>query len=256
MSKKQRLKPKKATTEVADGHEPKDKSQFVYQRDKLENPLAIRYPYEITPKQQQLLDILLDKESKIIFISGPAGTGKTLLATYAGLTLLNSKRMSDIVFVRSLVESSSKSMGYLKGSIEEKFGPYAGPLNDKLSELLPKKDIEYLTNGQRITNLPINFARGSSFNVKYILGDEMQNLDTAELLTLLTRLGKFSKLVLCGDADQSDIGRKSGFMKFFDLFNDEPSRDRGIHCFSFTREDIVRNGLLKYVIERYETMPR
>lgn len=255
MSKK-KARIKKVLPEDSVGTEPKDKSKHVSQRDKIDHNLTVKYPYEITAKQQQLLDIILSKESKVVFVSGPAGTAKTLISTYAGLTLMNEKRASDIIYVRSLVESASKSCGFLPGSLDDKFGPYAGPLDDKLSELLIRQDLEYLHKEKRITNLPVNFARGASFNVKYILVDEAQNMEVGELLTLITRLGKFSKIVFCGDADQSDIGRKSGFMKFFDLFNDEPSRDRGIHCFSFTREDIVRNGLLKYVIERYETMPR
>jgi phosphate starvation-inducible PhoH-like protein len=233
----------------------KDKSPRVIQRGKIEQPLNIRYPYEITEKQQQLLDIILDKDSKIIFVSGPAGTAKTLFAAYAGLTLLNEKRVSDIVFVRSLVESASKQAGALPGLLSEKFLPYTVPLGDKLSELLPASDVNYLTKDNRIEYLPINFARGTSMNVKYIMADEVQNMSTGEILTLVTRLGRFSKMVLCGDPGQSDIGRMSGFMKFFDLFNDSSSREQGIHCFSFTRDDIVRNGILRHIMEKVETAP-
>lgn len=233
----------------------KDKSPRVIQRSKIEQPLNIRYPYEITPNQQKLIDIILDKESKIIFVNGPAGTAKTLIGAYAGLRLLGEKRVSDIIFVRSLVESASKQAGALPGMLNEKFQPFTRPLSEKLSELLPVSDVNYLEKDNRIEYLPINFARGASWNVKYILADEVQNLDVKEMLTLITRLGRFSKMVLCGDAMQSDINGRSSLMKFFDLFNDESSREKGIHCFSFTRDDIVREGLLRHIMERVESAP-
>lgn len=246
---------RRASVAKAAGAETKDKSEWLGQRDKLKQPITILPRYKITPKQKELLDIILDKESKIVFVNGPAGTAKTLMGVYAGLLLLNDKRVSDILYVRSAIESASKSLGYLSGPLDEKFEPYIMPLKDKLKELLNKPDIDYLLHDKRIEGIPINFLRGSSHNVKYILADETQNMDQKELLTLITRLGRFSKLVLCGDAMQSDINGRSGFMRFFDLFNDDTSRAQGIHCFSFTREDIVRNGILKYVMERVENMP-
>lgn len=229
-----------------------DTSHYLGQRDKIKQSLNIRCRYEVTPKQQQLLDLILDKDSKVIFVNGPAGTAKTLIGVYAGLLMLNDKRVSDILYVRSAIESASRSLGYLSGPLDEKFEPYLMPLKDKLTELLGKPDIEYLMRDKRIEGAPINFLRGSSHNVKYILSDESQNLDTKELTTLITRLGQRSKLVICGDAGQSDINGKSGFMKMFDLFNDEESRGHGLHCFSFTREDIVRSKVLRYIMERIE----
>lgn len=252
MSKHKRLaKQVKAETIIA----PVDKSPYVFQRDKLKQPIRIIPKYEITDKQQELLDIILDKDTKVVFVNGPAGTAKTLMGVYAGLMLLNDKRVSDILYVRSAIESASKSLGYLSGPLDEKFEPYIMPLKDKLNELLSKSDIEYLLHDKRIEGIPINFLRGSSHNVKYILADESQNLDFKELTTLITRLGQFSKLVICGDAGQSDINGRSGFMKMADLFNDEESKQHGIHYFGFTRNDIVRSQVLRYIMERIEGVP-
>lgn len=237
---------------VKKNEQTKDKSPRVYQREKIGFDLNIRFPYEITAKQQQLVDLILNRESKIIFVNGPAGSAKTIISVFAGLRLLNDKKVSDIVFVRSVIESASKSLGALPGLASEKFEPYTMPLQDKLNEILSGKDIELLGKDHRIEYTPINFLRGASYNVKYILADEAQNLDNKELLTLITRLGRFSKMVICGDPSQSDIGAKSGFLKFFDLFNDQTSRENGIYCFSFSKEDIVRNGLIKYIMERVE----
>lgn len=250
MSKKKRLgKPGDS--------KPADKSAFVPQRDKLKDGLSINPRYQWTDRQKELINLILGKDTKVVFVNGPAGTAKTLVGVYAGLALLNERKVSDMVFVRSLIESASRSMGALPGEAKDKFEPYAMPLNDKLSELLPPCDINRLYAEQRIQLVPINFVRGASYNVKYILSDESQNLDYKELTTLISRLGRFSKIVILGDAGQSDINGKSGFIKMFDLFNDEASRIQGIHCFSFTKDDIVRSGILRYIMERIEgTVPR
>lgn len=250
MSKKRSLKNAKPDTSVV--AEPKDKSKFVGQRDKLSKTLDIHYQYPITPKQQQLLDIILNKNTKVVFVSGPAGTAKTLIGVYAGLQLLNDKKVSDFLYVRSVIESASKSMGALPGELISKFEPYVMPLNDKLSEMLAKPDIEFLHKNKRVEGVPINFLRGSSHNVKYILADESQNFTTKELTTLITRLGQFSKMVICGDPMQSDVNGASGFAKMAALFDDEESRAQGIHHFTFTRDDIVRSQILKYIMERLE----
>lgn len=243
---------KQTDSEQSEDVKPKDKSSFVGQRNKLAKPLDINYHYPITPKQQQLLDIILDKNTKVVFVSGPAGTAKTLIGVYAGLLLLNDKKVSDFLYVRSVIESASKSMGALPGELGMKFEPYIMPLNDKLSEMLSKQDIEYLHKDKRVEGIPINFLRGSSHNVKYILADESQNFTTKELTTLITRLGQFSKMVICGDPTQSDINGNSGFAKMADLFNDEESKSHGIEYFSFTKEDIVRSLVLRYILEKIE----
>lgn len=232
----------------------KDKSAFVPQRDKIKQGFTISPRYQWTPRHQEIIDRILDKETKIVFVEGPAGTAKTLMGVYAGLHLLNDKKLSDIMYVRSIVESSSKPMGYLKGGIDDKTEPYAMPLNDKLSELISSPDIRALHDDNRIHVMPIGFVRGASWNAKYILADEAQNLDFKELTTLISRFGQFSKMVIVGDAVQSDINGKSGFMKMFDLFNDEMSRTNGIHCVSLTKDDVVRSGILKYVLGRIETV--
>ena len=85
-----------------------------------------------------------------------------------------------------------------------------------------------------------------------IVADEAQNFTFKELVTLITRLGKNSKLFICGDFMQTDINGRTGYKKMFDLFNDEESRRKGIHSFSFTIEDIMRSQLQKYIIEKLQ----
>lgn len=230
-----------------------DKSVAVPQRDKISFELQIKERDDITPKQKELIDLILDKNTKVIFLSGPAGTSKTFISVLAGLKLLNKHAVSDILYIRSVVESASRSLGYLPGEQGDKMEPYLRPLQDKLEEMIGHHDIERLKKEKRVEACPVNYLRGASFNAKFILVDEAQNLDSKEITTVITRLGMFSKIIIAGDPSQSDINGKSGFMKFCDWFNDEESRKNGIHYFAFTKEDIVRSGILKYIIERIES---
>lgn len=188
----------------------------------------------------------------MVFISGAAGTSKTFLAVLAGLMLLNKHSVSDIIYVRTIIESASKSLGSLPGEKELKMEPFVCPLLDKLDELLPANEIKALMNDGRIEGMPINYLRGSSYNAKYILLDEGQNASYEEIVTTITRLGKFSKMIIAGDPGQADIGVKSGFQRMYQLFDDEKCRENGIYCFSFGPEDIVRSGTLRFIIERLE----
>lgn len=254
MSKSKRLKNQKlkALTQV-DQNQRKDKSPLVFQRNKIDNPLSI-IQRELTEKQQRFIDLALDKKVKMLLVSGPAGTTKTYLSVLAALMLMNEKRISDIVYVRSIVESADVKMGTLPGEADDKLSPYTRPLLDKLDELLPKDHIQYLIKDSRVEGLPVGYLRGLNWNAKAIIGDEMQNLTKKELVTLMTRAGEFSKLFLCGDPQQSDINGRSGFQSIFNLFNDDTSKEHGIYTFEFTEEDILRSALVKFIVSKVKSL--
>lgn len=209
--------------------------------------------FKFSQKQQQLLEILLSPESHIVFISGPAGSSKTYLAVYAALSLLLQNEDSELIYVRSIIESAEKGLGSLPGTLDEKFDPFLMPLYDKLDEIISPQDSLWLKKDERIKALPINFLRGASWRDKLVIADECQNFNTKELTTLITRLGEGSKLFLCGDYHQSDINGKSGFKKIKDAFSDLESESWGIYSFSFTKDDIVRSAKLKFIVGRLES---
>jgi phosphate starvation-inducible PhoH-like protein len=178
-----------------------------------------------------------------------------MLAMYCGLTLLNKKRISDLVLVRSAVESSDSKLGFLPGDIIEKFNVYLTPFHDKFSELLNKPQIDRLQKDNRLTICPINFARGLHFSAKFVCADEVQNFSTRELQTIMSRIGEFSKVFLCGDPEQSDLpSGKSGFSKVYDLFNTEESREQGIICMELTEADIVRSELCRFITHKFKEL--
>jgi phosphate starvation-inducible PhoH-like protein len=212
--------------------------------------------FNLTDKQKSFAQIAFDKNTKIIFINGPAGSSKTFLAVYCALHILNMNQRSELKYIRTIAESSERALGSLPGTVDEKFNPFMMPLYDKLDELLPISQSKYLETNGFIEALPINFLRGATWNDKVIIADESQNYSSKELITLLTRIGENTKMFICGDAMQSDIGNKSGFMKVYDLFNNKESEDRGIYCFQFDEEDIMRSEILKYIVSVFKKLDK
>tara|TARA_B100000212_G_scaffold342604_1_gene331231 strand:- start:34843 stop:35565 length:723 start_codon:yes stop_codon:yes gene_type:complete len=209
---------------------------------------------KLTEKQKRFLSLAFNEETKIMFIAGPAGSTKTYMAVYSALRLLSAFEELDLLYVRTAIESADKGLGALPGGIDEKLNPYMAPLEDKLYEMLPRTNTakkEMLDSG-RISAMPINYLRGSSWIDKIVVADEAQNFTYRELTTLITRIGNNCKLFVCGDFMQSDINGKSGFAPMFDLFNDKQSIDMGIHCFKFGKEDILRSEILKYIIGKLD----
>ena len=206
----------------------------------------------LTEKQLKLLKIIFDNDSKIVFISGPAGTSKTYVAIYGALQLYNMNNDRGITYVRTIAESGEKSLGALPGEMAEKINPYMMPMNEKLDELLIPGQASIVKDKEIIKGMPINYLRGASWRNEIVIADESQNFTFKELTTLMTRLGEGSKLLICGDPMQSDINGKSGFADMYSLFNDAESKEQGIHTFYFGPEDIKRSEILKYVISKIQ----
>jgi phosphate starvation-inducible PhoH-like protein len=231
-----------------------DNSPYVFQRDKISFDLTIKnLPW--TSKQKEIIARFLDKGTKVLLLKGPAGTSKTTLAMYCGLTLLNMKRVSDMVLVRSAVESSDSKLGFLPGTLDEKIAVYLTPFHDKFEELLCKAQLDRLQKDNRLTICPINFARGLHFSAKFVCADEVQNFSKKEIHTLMSRIGEFSKVFLCGDPEQSDLPYgKSGFDKVYRLFDNDEAKEQGIFCMELGEEDIVRSELCKFITHKFKEL--
>ncbi len=204
--------------------------------------------------QKEAQCILIDHPSHLYLTSNCIVTHNTWTVIYCGLLLLQQRRMSHITFMRTIAESASKSLGSLPGEADEKMSPYLMPLMDKLDELLPAGEVKRLMGEKRCVGLPVNYARGASMNAQYIVVEEAQNWNAKELTTALTRIGEYSKLVLIGDPDQSDLPNGAGkaFAELFDWFNQPSFAEQGIHCISMTKADIVRSGILRVIVEALE----
>lgn len=210
--------------------------------------------FDWTEKQKQLIQLIEDKHTKIVFIRGVAGTSKTLIAVYCMLNMIKASRVSKGLFLRQPVESTEHKLGYLPSDLDAKLKPYAQPLVDKMHELLDSSsDINKLLKSKVIDVNTIGYLRGLSWNETFVIGEECQNYTTKDFLLICSRLGRYSKLVFCGDASQSDI-KNSGFSKVFNLFDTAQSKERGIATFEFGKEDCMRSEVLSYILDRFEEL--
>ena len=214
----------------------------------------INEDYKLTPKQVEFLVKALQKTTRMCMVDGPAGTAKTYLAVLTALKLLNRKQIENVIYIRSIVESASRSMGALPGELEEKFAPWSMPLIDKLEEITTAGAGSNLMNKGYIKCIPVNFTRGLTFKNACVIIDEAQNMTNPELTTILTRFGENSKYLVVGDTHQADIGVKSGFKNIFDAFNENICEEQGILTFNFDEEDIVRSEILRFIVERLNTI--
>jgi hypothetical protein len=222
------------------------KKNLVKERTKYFPTRYITNIESVSHKQAQC--ILVEDEEHLYLTNNCIVTHNTILSMYLGLQLLNMKKVSDIVLVRSAVESSDSKLGYLPGDINEKVNVYMTPFNEKFSELIIEPQIHRLHKDNRITICPINFARGLHFAVKFVCCDESQNLTVRELQTLFTRMGEFSKMIICGDPDQSDLPYgKSGFNTVYKAFDNDDAKEHGVFCVELTEDHIVRSELCRYV---------
>ena len=244
MAKKQKVS--KRDTELAEELE-REMTAF----DPIKRQIKINQ-FKWTEKQKDFFRIALNKETKITFVDGPAGTSKTLLSVYCALQMLNMKCISNIMYLRSSVESSDQRIGFLPGSADEKLAYYKIPLLEKLDELLPETTTERLEKNERISMFPINFARGVNWTNRCIIMDEAQNCTMKEITTILTRLGEGSRCFVLADPMQTDLhGTKSGFTKMYDLFCEDPeSIEHGVHTFNFTEDDIMRSELVRFLVKK------
>ncbi len=212
--------------------------------------------WNFTPKQVEILKVMMDEQTKVVFLNGPAGTSKTILAVYAALCLLGRNSADQIIYIRTVIESASRSLGYLPGDESDKLHPFMMPLLDKCEELLNPESTKALTSAEKLIAMPVNFLRGSSWRNKVAIVDEGQNFCHKELTTVMTRIGKGTKLFVIGDTYQSDIGGRSGFPDFIGAFSSEECEERGIYSFEFGKEDIMRSEILKFIVERIESIPK
>jgi phosphate starvation-inducible PhoH-like protein len=202
----------------------------------------------LTPNHLKFYHTSQRDATNVIFVNGVAGSAKTQIAVYSALELLKNRKVDQIIYVRTVVESSSKSMGFLPGSVHEKLECFTVPLLDKLLEATDFTTAKALLDQGYIKAIPINFIRGLTFHNSVIIFDEAQNANKSEITTVLTRIGKKTKYFILGDSKQQDI-KDSGFENVYDLFDQEFSRKNDIHCFKFDHSDVVRSPILKHITQ-------
>jgi phosphate starvation-inducible protein PhoH and related proteins len=188
------------------------------------------------------------RSSIITFGIGPAGTGKTYLATSQAAQAFKDREISRIIVTRPAVEAGEE-LGFLPGSLEEKFDPYFRPVRAVLEAKLGRSQVEYLIKRKAIEALPLAYMRGHTFDNSFVLFDEAQNASIVQMKLLLTRIGNHSRVVVNGDIKQKDIYDAKGLEDAIARLG----RVKGVSVVQFGKEDIVRSGIAQKIVEAYET---
>jgi len=245
---------KKASRTVSGNASEKkaDKSPFIHQNEKINFELNIRVKYELTEKQKIILDTMMHKDTRIVNLNSIWGVGKTACSVLAALNLLRDGRTRKIYYIRSAAEAADcPKIGLLPGEIGDKTAAYNEVLMEKLNEFLPEAQISKLIKEGYIECLPPNYLRGRTFNNCTLICDESENFSKNTILLIISRMGERTRSFFIGDSDvQTDI-RNGGFREYYDLFNDEESRQNGVWSFEQRdSKDIMRSGFLRFVMEK------
>ena len=198
-----------------------------------------------TKAQAHALEVIA--KSAITFVLGPAGTGKTHLASGYAVQQLIDGKVENIVITRPSV--ATEQLGYLPGSAEEKVGPYLVPFFDALERIAGKRGHTRDRISGAVKIAPLAYLRGRTFNKSVMIFDEAQNATFGQLKLFLTRMGQGSQIIITGDADQSDLPRSE--RRLIDVMQ-RLSGLRGVGVIEFKGSDIVRNPIIESVLRELE----
>lgn len=209
--------------------------------------------------------------NQIVVLSGPAGSGKTAVATMLAVKYLKEGVVDKIIVIRPAVEAGGEHLGFLPGSLSEKLDPYLKPIYDMLDMVQlsqPKETKPEYSKGKRgakpkkeepeaavnygncVELVTIAHARGRSLNHSFIIFDESQNANKEQMKLVMTRIGFNSKMIINGDLKQSDIGYDNGLRYITEKLKVNPVEDIGL--VQFNENDIVRNKIIGSIERLFE----
>lgn len=201
-----------------------------------------------TKSQQSIITAIDEKD--MVFVIGPAGSGKTYTAVAMAVRALKSQQVKRIILTRPAVEAG-ESIGFLPGDLKEKLDPYLQPLYDALMDMIPPAKLRgYLEDGT-IQIAPLGFMRGRTLDNAFVILDEAQNTTDSQMRMFLTRMGRSAKFVITGDVTQVDLPRSagpSGLFKAWTLLKNV----NDIGFIELGQADIIRHNLVKKIVDSYE----
>jgi phosphate starvation-inducible PhoH-like protein len=184
-------------------------SEFANEREK-----NIKFQISLNEEQKQAKSVIL--QNSITYIAGKAGSGKTLVSCQVALDLFFKKQVKQIIITRPAVEAGEK-LGFLPGGLEDKLDPYVQAIYQNFYALYKKERIDKMIQEGYIQIKPFAYMRGSTFCESVIIVDEVQNTTETQVKMVMERLGKGSKMMLCGDVNQIDLAKNiTSGIKFLD----------------------------------------
>lgn len=203
-------------------------------------------PIKFTHSQLSFLKSI--ERNTITTCTGPAGSAKTFVSCFYALDQYIKGNCKKIVLVKPTVESGD-SLGFLPGTLQEKIAPFMASYISNMEKIVGKETLGMLMNRGIIEMKSLSHERGVTEDDSIMILDEAQNSDLHQIILFVTRMGKDSKVILCGDVTQWDERkRRKDFLTFNDIMEDVP----GVGMFSFDRSDIVRHKILIDITDKYE----
>jgi len=201
-----------------------------------------------TPAQASYMQQLARAE--MIFALGPAGTGKTYLAVAQAVSDLMTGKVQKLILSRPAVEAGER-LGFLPGDMKEKVDPYLRPIYDALHDCMPPEQVERRIASGEIEVAPIAFMRGRTLADAFIILDEAQNTTPSQMKMFLTRFGENSRMVICGDPNQTDLPGGPGASGLADAVS-RLERVEGMEFARFDAGDVVRHPIVGRIVSAYE----
>lgn len=212
-------------------------------------------PIRLTPKtlsQEAYIDLLTDPKKIIVFATGPAGTGKTMLAVLAALQAFRAGECSRIVITRPAVGVDDEKHGFLPGDLNAKMEPWTRPIIDYVQEYYRPIEVTKMLEEQQIEISPLAFMRGRTFKNAWIIADEMQNATPSQMKMLLTRLGEGSKIVVTGDTRQADRNDADNGLLDFKRLVESYRNCEYVSGVEFTGRDVMRHPAVLEILKIYK----
>jgi len=219
-------------------------------RDELDDVILVDRNDFVKPKTLGQREFYIQtKNNEIVFVIGPAGTGKTYLSVAIALASLKSKKVSRIILARPAVEAG-ESLGFLPGDLSEKVDPYLKPLLDALEDMVPREKLRSYFEKNIIEIVPLAYMRGRTLNNAFLILDEAQNSTALQMKMFLTRLGVSSRAIITGDITQIDLPSRqaSGLVQIQNILK----HIDGVQFVYLDKKDVVRHRLVKDIIKAYE----
>ena len=188
------------------------------------------------------------KKHDMLFVTGPAGTGKTYTAVALAIKALKEKKVKRIILTRPAIEAG-ENLGFLPGDMKEKLDPYMQPLYDSLLDMLPLERLDSYIEKKIIQIVPLAFMRGRTLNNAFVILDEAQNTTINQMKMFLTRMGSSAKFMITGDLTQIDLpkGISSGLLESQKILK----KIKSISFIKLEENDIFRHKIVKEIIEAY-----
>lgn len=224
-------------------------------------PISVQKLEAKTPNQATAVRLL--REKRVVFLTGSAGTGKSLLSAHAAANLLRAKVVEKIYLVRPAV-ATGKSVGLLPGELKEKLAPYFAQTIEHLEKFLGKGYTNYCLEKGIIEMKAVEYLRGSSFEKIAVITEESQNFTEEQFEMLITRIGAGTRMYITGDTKQNDLKGESGLQKTIDLLDrmlqtqpeylddeDLDNMDDGYGHVEFKPVDVVRDDITRAFVKMY-----